>query len=308
MRRAIALLVTMSAFAISAAAMDIEATVATPNCYAIYIGTATGSAAQLVASNCLPRPMSVPEPGTWSLPDTHQFQVPSNMQVYVVTWARDGESPGVMLQLETGGMCVASGDATWRVYRTGVQRAPADAPPDSLELTSHIREANVSNAWAETYCGGRNDTTADRIVGQIVPEARWMWVPTDGAAGTEMPDVAALQAGECVVFRTEILEIKPEREMFSVAGPGALPYALSSMPHSGHERPLTGMEGSGGGGMAPSGGTSGRWSVVEPELWDTSTYDNPPFDIPDPALPGDPRVPEGDGGWIPSNPETPSDD
>ncbi len=288
----LALVLPLCVWASVTQAADVDAVVSTRDCYALYIGAATGEGLTLIGGNCTPRPMAPPTPAAWALPEEHSFRVDGENQVYMVVWGAAVNSTGVLAQFDTDGLTLTSGDATWRVVRTGLRRDASDPAPDPEELRAIIRAANVGNTWDETYVGGRNDGESHGVIPEIKPQARWMW------ASHEPADIVQ-QAGAdptcaCVVFRTSVLAIKPETELFSTVEVGGLPIALLTSVNWG-ERALSG---GGGGGSGASGGGSALGGgigqiITVPDMWDSPPAYTPPLDWLDPPLPGEPR---GTGG------------
>ena len=295
-----------------APAAEIEAVVSSADCYALYTGAATGAQIEMIGSNCAPRPMAPPTPIEWAPPAKHHFNVDGSKQVYIVVWGAAPVSPGLLAQFETSGLRLLSGDATWRVTRTYVKREIDDPPLDEGLLGRIIHQANIASAWEEVDSGARNDMAPLRV-SEIEAGARWMWAV---ARDEDIIEHAGSGNGDlCYVFRTRLLQIKPETELFMPVSAGGLPYAIGATPKS-HERAA--MIGGGGGGASrdlPLGG--GFTSVfTPPEMWDWPAPNTPTTEWLDPPTPASSRPTGGgddltiiDTGDEPTPPEhTPSDD
>lgn len=276
MQRAIMLaLSTACITAVTAHAVQIEATISTQHCYGLYVGDAAGSEMMLVGADCTQTAVQ--------RTDHHTLSLEGRQQVFLVVWGGQQAADGLLAEFEAQGLSLMSGDGTWRVYRTGQNRYAGEGAPQPWEMRRLLREANVSNGWQPIEAGQRNDASVQGPVADIHAEARWMWARHDG----DMIDRAGSSGGECLIFRTYVVDLWPENELFGEFGLGGTPSGMGIRPASIGNLPTIlgagggGFDTSGAGGVSRGGGSYPY--IAPPELFDMP--DTPAPDFPNTSIP-----------------------
>lgn len=282
----------------AASAMELQGSIYTEQCYALYVGSADGSVLRLIGSNCAPPPMAFEPGGSWQRPDTYRFDVLGDQQVFLLVWGREDAAEGLLAQFEADGALLTTGDATWQAFRTGVPRDPSDPPLPVGVLGGLLRHANERNAWESVQVGQRNDDSPRGLVSPITPTARWMWIHD------VVPDAYArmgsMLMGDAVVFRTAVIDVRTETQLYTEVGGGGSPHTSIIPPHN--ARPRIGGGGGGGGGSSSGvGGLGGAYAAPfrPPVMRIAPPYYNAPVPVtPGPSANGPRPLDGGNDDWI----------
>jgi hypothetical protein len=194
------MLVQMSAAAIAFAALTgvaqaalVQTTMTADNHYAIYADN--GGVITFVGGNELGR---LGDPGNynWSLPETMTFN--ATTAIYIAAWSDDAFAQGLLGDLTINGQDFSTGNAAWRVYRTGLDRDDDVSYPTASDVSTQLGIANANNLWEVPHVGGLNGIQPWGVIpGVSTNNARWMWAsqPND----TD-PLIGGVDVGEYLVF------------------------------------------------------------------------------------------------------------
>jgi hypothetical protein len=183
----------IAAFAGAAHAAVVQTTMTADNHYAIYADN--GGVITLIGGNELGR---VGNPGTfnWSLPETFNFS--ASTAVYIAAWSDDAFAQGLLGDMTINGQDFSTGNAAWRVYRTGLDRDDDQNYPSVGDVTTQLGIANANNLWEVPHVGGLNGIQPWGVIpGVSTNNARWMWAtqPND----TD-PLIGGVDVGEYLIF------------------------------------------------------------------------------------------------------------
>jgi hypothetical protein len=202
---------------VGTASASITATVTADNHYSIYRVTGSnqqGDTLALVGGNELTFD-GAPGIYNWSLPETFTFESQRDT-VYLAAWSDDFFAQGVLGQfLSSTNGSLLTGDARWRVFRTGIDLDDGDSYPAAGLMETQIALANNTNAWTNIAVGGNNTnaTAPWREIPGITQDARWMWANTNGVDFEPGANV-----GEFLIFCATI----PSPSSIALAGLGLL--------------------------------------------------------------------------------------
>ncbi len=194
------MLFQMSAAAVAIAALSgvaqaalVQTTMTADNHYAIYADN--GGVITFIGGNELGR-LGNPGNFNWSLPETMTFT--ATTAIYIAAWSDDAFAQGLLGDLTIDGQDFSTGNAAWRVFRTGLDRDDDVNYPTAAEVTTQLGIANVSNLWEVPHVGGLNGIQPWGVIpGVSTNNARWMWASQPGDTD---PLIGGVDVGEYLVF------------------------------------------------------------------------------------------------------------
>jgi hypothetical protein len=191
-------------------------TMTADNHYAVYSVGANGTTLTLQIGNEL-GPDGQPGQYNWSLPET-STPFDTNGFIYVAAWSDDFFAQGLLGDIDLGnGQFLRTGDAAWRVHKTGIDLDDGSAYPTTALMEAEILDANTNNLWM-TPVAGQSNVPATVPWGQvpgISSSARWMWAPLASGGNPFDPGT---DAGEFLIFCAPI----PTPGTLALAGLGVL--------------------------------------------------------------------------------------
>ena len=182
----------------TAEATPIQVNITVDNSYALFYGTET-AATNFVGSDF-----------DWGTTETHNFDLPDNFFIYVVTASDVSVAQGFLGQFEnlSNGNKFYSNDPQWQVMATGLGSAApytgssADLALLSQEIVDANGGGNASNGWVGTTAGPGN--VAPNQWGPrpgIDSVARWVWYSSNGDTD---PTTPGFDHDEWLVFRIPV--------------------------------------------------------------------------------------------------------
>lgn len=194
------MLVQTSAAAIAFAALTgvaqsalVQTSMTADNHYAIYADN--GGVISFIGGNELGR---LGDPGNynWSLPESMTFT--ATTAIYIAAWSDDAFAQGLLGDLTIDGQDFSTGNAAWRVYRTGLDRDDDSNYPSVSEVSTQLGIANANNLWEVPHVGGLNGIQPWGVIpGVSTNNARWMWASQPGDTD---PLIGGIDVGEYLVF------------------------------------------------------------------------------------------------------------
>ena len=189
----------LAALSLPAQAAPIRVTITVDNSYALFYGSQT-AATNFVGSDF-----------NWYVPETYNFDLPSDRYLYVVTASDLAVAQGFLGQfqnLETG-YKFYSNDPQWQVMATGLRNTePAPYTGSSTDLALLTREildanggGNPSGGWVGLTPGPANGSPPWGTVAGIDAAARWSWYSSNGDPDPTEP---GFNHSEWLVFRVPV--------------------------------------------------------------------------------------------------------
>lgn len=202
---------TLVAFAGTAHAGPVTATITADNHYALY--TTSGSGVAYIGGN---ETGTAGSPGTynWSKAETWNFN--AGEYIYIAAWSDNSVAQGLLAQLVMESETILSGDARWEVMSTGIDLNTGASHPTSGDIESWVSLAESNNLWEAPHVGGANGIQPWGVIAGITTDANWMW------RGIESGDPLSGGAnhGEFLIFR--IPGVVPAPGPIALAGLGGL--------------------------------------------------------------------------------------
>ncbi|MEE4240960.1 MAG: PEP-CTERM sorting domain-containing protein [Desulfopila sp.] len=175
------------AFAVSAQAVPVTATITADNFYALYYGNESG--VTYVGRN---ETGSAGSPGTynWSSPETWNFDLSAGDYIYVAGWSDGNVAQAWIGEFDVGGQSLLTNDLDWEVYLTN-QGLNGSETPTEASIFSNVNSA----VWDSIHETRSNGDAPWGSIASISSDAQWIW-GTDMAPGST--------TGEYQLFRTKI--------------------------------------------------------------------------------------------------------
>ncbi len=169
------------------------------NGYSFAYGSAT-AIAQTYGNLCNTSPSNIFGCGSGGV-EHYSIDVSSGAYLYIIGWADNGGTQGVIAQFKVGTTAVVyTGVGPWEVYATGVSMDCGDTPPTISQINAQLAIANAGTGGANTSVGwvgttpvsgysgvlaiGQDNTSSDVFpaISCLDGAARWMWYQTTAVA------------------------------------------------------------------------------------------------------------------------------
>jgi hypothetical protein len=242
----------------------VHATIASCCGYAIYSGTANGAELELLAA-C---PGSCGDDGTIA-PQSYRFEIEDQRYIYVAVCGDECGTNGLLAEFLFNDLAVLSGDPAWEVVPASCEIGRDALRLTTADVTRQVHRANGQSAWQRAAAMSRNTR-----VGEISPDAAWMWLPRQPLTVTPDGGLDAATGACCVLFRISPGQIWPEIELWH--GRNAGWGSAGAWGYSGGGSNYFWGGGSGGGGGHGGGGLANAHGGYAPPITDPFPTTAPP--------------------------------